>query len=89
MENYPFIAAFNAFSALNFGALDACINIVSPVCGFLPWCPALSATSKLPNPVIIIFSPFARAAVSQADIRNPLRYLLITSLPLCGSLAGA
>ncbi len=32
---------------------------------------------------------FIQPGTSQTDIRNPLRYLLITSLPLCGSLAGA
>lgn len=30
-----------------------------------------------------------RVKSSQADIGNPLRYLLITSSPLCGNPAGA
>ena len=56
--NYSFTRSFRAFPALNFGALEAAIVIVSPVWGFLPSLAALSLTSNVPKPTNWIFPPF-------------------------------
>ena len=56
--NYALTASFKAFPALNFGALQASIFIVFPVCGFLPSLAALSLTSNVPKPTNCTFSPF-------------------------------
>ena len=50
--------SFNALPALNLGALEAGIWIVSFVLGLIPVLAALSATSNVPNPTNWIFPPF-------------------------------
>ncbi len=55
---YLLIASFNALPALNLGAFDAGIGIVSPVCGFLPSLAALSTTSQMFQSQLIVLYHF-------------------------------
>ena len=61
---FLFTASFNAFPDLNTGDLEAGILISSLVCGFLPFLAALLLTSKEPNPINCILSPFFNVSVT-------------------------
>lgn len=54
------------FPATKEGNFLAGIWIACPVCGFLPLLAALERTKKVPNPVMIVFSPLTKLSLIKA-----------------------
>ena len=70
---YYWIASLNALPALNAGALEAAILMVSPVLGLIPFLAARALTSNVPKPTTATFLPaFNSSAMLSITAANAL-----------------
>ena len=67
----PLTISRSFFAALNAGAVEAAMAMLSPVCGFRPWRAGRERVENVPNPAMAMASCLARASVVKRGKLTP------------------